>query len=477
MPVPDDRRRLQMAAGTTQDRTDPGFRIVGAAFNAAGKPDEDSGGDKATTQSSTTRIDLYAEVGGFFGVWPEEFKSSLDSIKGGVDLHIHSPGGDAHDGVAIYNMLRQHNGKIDVTVDGLAASAASVIAMAGDTVTMSRGSQMMIHNAWGLTMGDEDDMDAMRVRLGKANESMADIYAAKAGGSTSDWRAAMKAESWYMDTEAVDAGLADQVETTAAIKSRWDLKIFAHAGREEAPDPMYPAGHRVTRQPVLTTTTTATGGTINLTYNTTQQGGAAQVMAGIKAAAERAANKPPSASSAGADVSTSEKEASGMPTAEILAALGLTEDQFAKLRALIPADGAQPDPNPNPGPTDPPAEPAPASASSKLPKATKAAEAVMLDPETLAKLQAQARLGMEAHNEMKKQKRDRVLDKAMELGKFPPSRREHYATMYDADPDGAVELLDRMAENAVPVDVLGYSGDAEKNKSESDRAYAGMGWE
>ena len=98
----------------------------------------------------------------------------------------------------------------------------------------------------------------------------------------------------------------------------------------------------------------------------------------------------------------------------------------------------------------------------------------MLDPMTLAKLQAQARLGMEAHNEMKKQRRDRVLDKAMDLGKFPPSRREHYATLYDADPDGTVELLDRMAENAVPVDVMGYSGEAESMKSEAQRAYAGL---
>ena len=169
-----------------------------------------------------------------------------------------------------------------------------------------------------------------------------------------------------------------------------------------------------------------------------------------------------------------------MPTTqEILAGLGLTEDQFAKLRAMI---SAQPDPNPVPTPNPDPVptpdpDPAPGTPSAKLPKATAAAEAIMLDPETLAKLQAQARLGMEAHNEMKKQKRDRVLDKAMELGKFPPSRREHYAAMYDADPDGTVELLNRMAENAVPVDVLGYAGDAERNKSESDRAYSAMGWE
>lgn len=474
-----------MAARETQDRTDPGFRVFGPVFNAS---EGGSGGnDAATASASQTRIDLYAEVGGFFGVWPDEFKASLDAVKGGVDLHIHSPGGDAFDGIAIYNMLRQHDGTIDVTVDGLAASAASVIAMAGDSVKMSRGSQLMIHDAWGLSIGNADDMESTKGKLDKASESMADIYAAKAGGTAGDWRTAMKAESWYTANEAVDAGLADKIETdTAAIKSRWDLKIFAHAGREEAPDPLFPAGHRTARQPVLTNTTTATGGTfatggsIDLTYNGSVKADAVKVMASIKAAAERAASKTPATetSANGTTGTTTEKEASDMPTAaKIQAALGLSEEATAKLLALLAADDDGTDPNPDPNPDPKPDDEPKAKSKGYLPKATKEAESVVLDPETLAKLQAQARLGMEAHNEMKKQKRDAILDKAMGLGKFPPSRREHYATMYDADPDGAVELFDRMAENAVPVDVLGYSGVSETAKSEADRAYANMGWE
>lgn len=460
MPVPDDRRRLQLAAGGTQDRSDPGFRVSGPVFNASGG---DASGDAATTRPTKTRIDLYAEIGGWAGVWPDEFKSALDEVKGGVDLHIHSPGGDAFDGIAIYNMLRQHDGHIDVQVDGLAASAASVIAMAGDSVTMSRGSQLMIHDAWGLSMGNAEDMASMLNMLDKTSDSIASIYAGKAGGSEADWRSAMKAETWYRDTEAVDAGLADQIETSqAAAKNHWDLRVFAHAGRDAAPDPVFPAGHRT---PAYTNINSATGAGL-------PDGGgrltAAKANALMKAAADKAA----------AAQSETEREASGMPTTqETLAALGLSESEFAKLRALI-SEGVQPDPNPNPEPNPTPEPtPAPSSPSARLPKATAAAEAIMLDPETLAKLQAQARLGMEAHNEMKKQKRDRVLDKAMDLGKFPPSRREHYSTMYDADPDGTIELLNRMAENAVPVDVLGYSGDAEKNKSEADRAYSAMGWE
>lgn len=472
MPELDDRLRLQLAAGTQEERTDPGFRVVGPAFNGARAQTTESG----TAKQSTTRLDIYSEIGGW-GVWPSEFKSALNSIDGGIDLHIHSPGGVAADGVAIYNMLRQHDGDVNVVVDGLAASAASVIAMAGNSVKMSRGSQLMIHDAWGLSMGNADDMAHSLEMLDKTSESMADIYAAKAGGTAADWRAAMKAETWYRDTEAVDAGLADQIETEAsAIKARWDLKVFAHAGRDAAPDPVFPAGHRATRDPVQTNTTTATGLALNLKAGDVVT--AAQANALMKAAAERAATKTPDpvTTGDGSTVPSIEKEASGMPTAaKIQAALGLSEEATAKLLALLADDdGTDPNPTPEPEPTPAPGTPAP---SAKLPKATADAEAIMLDPTTLAQLQAQARLGMEAHNEMKKQARDRVLDEAVTVGKFPPARREHYARMYDADPDGTKELLNRMAENAVPVDIMGYAGMSEQNKSEADRAYSAMGWE
>lgn len=474
MPVPDDRRRLQLAAGTGRERNDPGFSVRGPVFDSArAETATDSG---TASKASKTRLDVYSEIGGWFGVWPDEFKSAIDDIKGGIDLHIHSPGGDAFDGVAIYNMLRQHDGPVDVFVDGLAASAASVIAMAGDTVTMSRGSQMMIHDAWGLSMGNADDMETMLGMLDKTSNSIASIYAAKAGGSEEAWRTAMKAESWYRDTEAVDAGLADQVETeTASAKNHWDLKVFAHAGRDAAPDPVFPAGHRSTWGPPLTNTATATGLVLNLKAGDVLT--AAQANAFMRAAADRAATQTPDLdkSGVGSTVPTV-KEAPGMTTvAKIQAALGLSEEAATKLHALL-ADDDGTDPNPEPDPQPVPDEPK-AKAKGYLPKASKEAESVVLDPTTLAELQAQARLGVEAHNEMKKQKRDRILDSAMGLGKFPPSRREHYATMYDADPDGAVELLDRMAENAVPVDVLGYSGVSEQNKSEADRAYGAMGWE
>ena len=365
MPVPEDRRRLQMAAGTGRERTDPGFSVRSPVFDAVRSAAE-AVGDTSAAKATKSRIDLYAEIGGWFGVWPDEFKAAIDNVNGGIDLHIHSPGGDAFDGVAIYNMLRQHDGTVDVFVDGLAASAASVIAMAGDTVTMSRGSQLMIHDAWGMSMGNADDMEKVLGALDSTSNSMASIYAAKAGGSEEDWRAAMKAETWYRDTEAVDAGLADQIETTAsAVKSHWDLKVFAHAGRDSAPDPVFPAGHRATREPAATNTTTATGAA-GLNFKAGDVLTAVQANALMKAAAERAVDRT-HVSADGVSVSTTEEEASDMPTtAEIYAALGVTEDEFAKIKALL---GSQPDPTPDPEPTP---VPDPTKAGSYLPKATKA---------------------------------------------------------------------------------------------------------
>src|SRR5690606_38136643 len=118
---------------------------------------------------------------------------------------------DVFDGVAIYNALRDHPADVAVRVDGLAASAASFIAQAGDKVTMNRGSQLMIHDAWGLCIGPAADMRETAALLDRVSDTIAGLYAARAGGTVEDWREAMLAESWYSAEEAVEANLADEV--------------------------------------------------------------------------------------------------------------------------------------------------------------------------------------------------------------------------------------------------------------------------
>lgn len=191
------------------------------------------------------RIDIYDEIG-WFGVTAAGFVEQLNAITAdAIELHINSPGGDVYDGIAIYNALLDHPAHVEVRVDGLAASAASFIAQAGDRVVMGRNSEMMIHDAIGLTVGNAADHRVMAEMLDAASDNLAAIYAARAGnGGVKTWRKRMEDETWYSAEEAVAAGLADSVLATprrrgdAANRAPvWDLSIFRHASREDAPPP------------------------------------------------------------------------------------------------------------------------------------------------------------------------------------------------------------------------------------------------
>jgi ATP-dependent Clp endopeptidase proteolytic subunit ClpP len=191
--------------------------------------------------------DVIDDWGGPFGVSAKEVADVLDALPDDVReirLHINSPGGIASEGVAILNLLRQHPARVVAVVDGLAASAASLIACGADETVMARNSELMIHAAWGVVVGNADDMREVADRLDHLTRNLAQVYADKAGGTVEEWLAAMKAESWYMAEEAVSAGLADrvlEVEADETAKNRFDLRVFAHAGREHAPAPKSPA--------------------------------------------------------------------------------------------------------------------------------------------------------------------------------------------------------------------------------------------
>ncbi|MEV0618550.1 head maturation protease, ClpP-related [Nonomuraea sp. NPDC050404] len=161
--------------------------------------------------ADVAEVSIYDEIGAW-GVTASEFCRDLQGVTARtLELHINSPGGDVWDGLAILNSLRQHPATVNVTIDGLAASAASFIAMAGDTVVMAPQSMFMIHEASGLVIGNSQDMADMAALLDKASANIAQVYAQRAGGDVEDWRAAMRAETWYSDREAVEAGLADAV--------------------------------------------------------------------------------------------------------------------------------------------------------------------------------------------------------------------------------------------------------------------------
>ena len=150
------------------------------------------------------------------GTTAADFMSELSEIKTAcIVVHISSQGGNVFDGIAIYNALRTHSSPVTTKVDALAASIASVIAQAGDTRLMLTGSQMMIHEAHGLALGNADDMRDLADLLDKQTDNIAGIYAERSGGTgkKAHFLSLMKAETWMSPTEAVSEGLADEVIT------------------------------------------------------------------------------------------------------------------------------------------------------------------------------------------------------------------------------------------------------------------------
>lgn len=168
-----------------------------------------------TVSNAATRIDIYEEIGGW-GASAAEFVQALRAVDTPeIELHVNSPGGSVFDGVAIYNSLVQHPATVTAFVDGLAASAASFIVQAADEIVMNPGSMMMVHDAIGMTWGNALDHTTMAGLLAQVSDSIADLYAARAGGTAAEWRAVMENNGgegrWYTAAETVAAGLADRV--------------------------------------------------------------------------------------------------------------------------------------------------------------------------------------------------------------------------------------------------------------------------
>jgi ATP-dependent protease ClpP protease subunit len=205
---------------------------------------------------------IYDEIG-YFNITASDFAKDLNALKAKqITLHLNSPGGEVFDGIAIMNALRNHPATITVRIDGLAASVASVIAMAGDKIYIAPEAQMMIHDANGMAIGNAKDMRTLAALLDKCSDTIAGVYAARAGGEVDTWRALMREESWYNAEEAVAVGLADEIfdslpgkkgpgvppakkpkqaladgEPVGDARGSWDLSVFRYAGRGEAPEP------------------------------------------------------------------------------------------------------------------------------------------------------------------------------------------------------------------------------------------------
>lgn len=175
---------------------------------------------RAAVEGDNT-ISIYDSIGASWdgeGVTAKRISAALRAIGSrDVEVNINSPGGDFFEGVAIYNLLRQHPHKVTVKVTGLAASAASVIAMAGDEILMGDGAFIMIHNAWAVAIGNRHDMQETAETLAPFDAAMADVYAARSGMTSQEAAALMDKETWIGAKQAIEDGFATALMDDSSI--------------------------------------------------------------------------------------------------------------------------------------------------------------------------------------------------------------------------------------------------------------------
>ena len=173
---------------------------------------------------------IYDEIGAY-GVSAKGFLAELGALPedAPINLRLNSPGGSVFDAVAIYNALTRHAGAVTVWIDGIAASAASYVAMAGDAIVMPENAFMMIHDPSGLVMGTAADMREMAGTLDKIAAGMTRGYAARSGKPEDEIAALMAAETWFSAAEALEAGLATQLAEPVRIAAAFDIGQFRNA--------------------------------------------------------------------------------------------------------------------------------------------------------------------------------------------------------------------------------------------------------
>jgi len=382
-------------------------RVALAAVDPDAVPAEDTG--------TFGELWLYGLVGGYWRGFNAE--SVAEALRGmDVDnlyVRIHSPGGSASDGIAIANLLRNHRSNVTVIVDGLAASAASVIALAGDTIVMCPGAQMMLHDASTGVYGNAAEIRVIADWIDGQSANYAGVYAYKAGGTPDQWREVMQANdgwgTWYTAEGAVTAGLADEVGTRTAVGSP-----------PTAPDDDFDddgwacAAHDV------------------------------ELLERLVHPAARATwlgeqrPKPPAASAEGSTTEGEGGPAVALSDAQITHlrnSLGLAED--ADEATIVAAfDEALSER----------AESAPS-----VPDGMQLIETTVLD-----ELRSGAQQGIEARNQQLAEARDAAIESAIADGRTTPARREHWATAWDADPEGARAQLEALAPGLVPVEERGH---------------------
>lgn len=214
--------------------------------------------------SKSADVYIYDEIG-FWGTEAREFVSRINGLDvEQINLHINSPGGSVFEGVTIYNALKQHKAKVAVYIDGLAASIASVIAMAGDTIEIASNAMVMIHKPTVVMWGQADDLRKEADLLDKIEDTIIDTYVARTNGDRDQIATWIEEETWFNADEALENGFADtkgEAKKAAASVAKWDLSLFDNAPDipdsegEESQNKITPLSLLLRRQALIEKTT------------------------------------------------------------------------------------------------------------------------------------------------------------------------------------------------------------------------------
>ena len=405
--MPHDADELQQLA---EQAGRPWYRVENAAAKAGEK--------------TRAKVHIFDAIGGWFGVRAKDLVKEINDLDvDEIEVRLNSPGGSVWDGTAIMNALRAHRARVEVFVDGIAASIASVIAMGGDEIIMSRGSQMMIHRGSTITWGNASDLRKDAAVLDKIDSNIAGIYAARAGGDAEDWLALMEAETWYNAAEAVDAGLADRTDEPPAdhddeldASASFDLSLFHYAGRDKAPAPLR-------RDDVAHA---------RATYG-------AEGFSALLRMASASAHMPPVSSEPG---NTNRKESAMSDTIKdgLRDRLGITDAEMADEALLAALDGRLTQKS-----TQPPAG------------------TMLIEEGVYNQLSADAAAGREAREQQITERRDGSIATAMREGRITAHSAKTFRNELETNEEGTVAILSTLPKNAVPVTELGSAsgGDAD----------------
>lgn len=407
----------------------------------------------ADPDTRVAQVYLYDPIDSWFGVTAKDFAREWTALDADhIDLFINSPGGDVFDAMAILNVIRRTEAHVVAHIDGIAASAASFIAMGADEVVMGRNSELMIHDASGLCWGPAEDMQKMADDLTRVSENIASVYAEKAGGEPATWREAMLAETWYSAEEAVTAGLADRVDTDrdkSEVKNSLDLSAFAHAGRAHAPAPPSTAPGAATR---LAAEAERLSG---FSMDVGQRRALEQTLTPIFATALADGDHKPPAEPV--EPTHTQKEGpdpmSDTIKKGLIDRLGITAADATEDTILAAVDEAL-------------AERAEPASRFSPPEGT-----VLMDADQVEQLRADARAGAEARAQQISDRRAGVVDAAIQDGRVAPARRDHWLAQLAADEEGATEVLASLAPGTIPMAPAGFTGGVDESTDE-DAVYA-----